>query len=622
MRRAVFRFGLAAVVGLGLCAAGTAAEKPDASEGFRKVRRTFVPSEPSARPGPDDSAAEDRQPRRREERPLSVRVPPAPQPHPDMPMPEGFVPLRPPALPPASAYDGPSAPATALNFPALGDNNSSIPPDTHGAVGPTKVMTVLNTQVQVFDRLGTPVGPAQSLGAFWTGAATAGVFDPRAHFDPDPAFGQGRWIWAAVQGAQAASSGTLLGVSTNEEPVRGPSVLIPAVDTDLTASPGCAAPPCPIWADYPSVGFNKKWVVVQVNMFNISDNAFNETQIYVFDKAALYGGTFTSTVFASAVDGATQVPAVTYSYPGGIEELYLLQRWNSGAGALRLYAITGAVGSEALNPVGFVVGSAWLNSPGSVDFAPQLQTCVINPPSQCGGAPCRIQTNDSRIQNLVYRAGSLWATQTVFFPAGGPAERASVQWWEIQPDTTVLQQGLIDDNTNQLFHAFPSLSVNRHGDVLLGLLPVRRRRMGGGLLRLPQRLRPPEHDAVGEPAEERRVLLLQGLRLLKNRWGDYSATVVDPTDDTKLWTLQEYAEEPSRSASTGGAPGGGCSTPPARCPSATCPWTRATPAAPSSASTSPCSAPTLADRHRGVVDPGPDGHHRGFGLRGGGHRRC
>ena len=33
----------------------------------------------------------------------------------------------------------------------------------------------------------------------------------------------------------------------------------------------------------------------------------------------------------------------------------------------------------------------------------------------------------------------------------------------------------------------------------------------------------------------------------RNRWGDYSATVVDPTDDTKLWTLQEYAALPSGS---------------------------------------------------------------------------
>jgi hypothetical protein len=29
-----------------------------------------------------------------------------------------------------------------------------------------------------------------------------------------------------------------------------------------------------------------------------------------------------------------------------------------------------------------------------------------------------------------------------------------------------------------------------------------------------------------------------------NRWGDFSATVVDPTDDTSFWTLQEYAQTP------------------------------------------------------------------------------
>ena len=29
----------------------------------------------------------------------------------------------------------------------------------------------------------------------------------------------------------------------------------------------------------------------------------------------------------------------------------------------------------------------------------------------------------------------------------------------------------------------------------------------------------------------------------KVRWGDYSATVVDPEDDRTFWTIQEYAEE-------------------------------------------------------------------------------
>ena len=38
----------------------------------------------------------------------------------------------------------------------------------------------------------------------------------------------------------------------------------------------------------------------------------------------------------------------------------------------------------------------------------------------------------------------------------------------------------------------------------------------------------------------------------ENRWGDYSATMVDPVDDTSLWTLQEYSQpEGSVFAATG-----------------------------------------------------------------------
>jgi hypothetical protein len=36
----------------------------------------------------------------------------------------------------------------------------------------------------------------------------------------------------------------------------------------------------------------------------------------------------------------------------------------------------------------------------------------------------------------------------------------------------------------------------------------------------------------------------------RNRWGDYSATVVDPLNDTDLWTIQEYAASPANTWGT------------------------------------------------------------------------
>lgn len=72
------------------------------------------------------------------------------------------------------------------------------------------------------------------------------------------------------------------------------------------------------------------------------------------------------------------------------------------------------------------------------------------------------------MQNTVYRNGSLWCTHTVFLPAGGPATRSAVQWWQLSPTGDVLQHGRIDDPTGSVFYAYPSLAVNKDNDVLIG----------------------------------------------------------------------------------------------------------------------------------------------------------
>ena len=103
----------------------------------------------------------------------------------------------------------------------------------------------------------------------------------------------------------------------------------------------------------------------------------------------------------------------------------------------------------------------------------------------------------------------------------------------------------------------------------------------------------------------------------KNRWGDYSATVVDPTDDTKLWTIQEYAATPSGGYDRWGTWWGMLDP------------TRTLSIGDVTAERGRLRRHRLllrrhplrahrGDGHRGVVDPGPDGHHRGRGLRGGG----
>jgi len=445
---------------------------------------------------------------------------------PEMPMPEGWVrPPLPDEVAGGPAYDLPLAPSLSRNFPGQGDDSvAAIPPDTHGAVGPTKVMTTLNSEVLVQDRLGVTTSGPFSLGGFWGPVATSGVFDPRVLFDPDPAYG-GRWIWVACQGSVSASSGLLVAASAGSEPVRGSGALFDADPANL------------VWADYPSVGFNKHWVVVQVNLFDVGGaQLFNRSDIYVFNKAQLYAGTAAPTVITLGSTscggfpcGGTQVPAATYDFAQ--DDLYFLQRWNSGSGALRLYRLS-TPASPAITPLAFPTGPAWADSaPGELDFAPQGPSC--------GGA--KIQTNDSRIQNVVWRNGALWATHTVFLPSSAP-DRASVQWWRVQTNATVAQRGLLDDPTATRFYAFPSIAVNKNDDVLVGFSSFAPSEPASAqyAFRLatdpPNTLQAPSVLKAGEDCYDKDYA--SG----RTRWGDYSATVVDPTDDTKMWTVQEYAE--------------------------------------------------------------------------------
>jgi Calx-beta domain/PQQ-like domain len=460
---------------------------------------------------------------------ITKRAPKPPRRLPELPMPKGFEPPAPfetAIAPPELETPQSPLPLPATSFTSLGDVNTAIPPDTHGAVGPTKLMTTLNTQVHVQRRDGGVASGPTSLGNFWAGIATAGVFDPRVYYDPDPAYG-GRWIWVAVQGAEAASSGVLVAASSDSEPVRGAGALFDADGTNAS------------WADYPTVGFNGRWVVVQVNLFGMNPYPFLGSKIYVFPKSDFYSGVFSSVVqftlgstsCGGSSCGGTQVPALTYDFAQS--DIYLVQRWNSGAGALRLYSITDPGTGLQVNPLGFVIGPPWADSEPSgmaADFAPQGPGCGTS----------KIQTNDSRIQNVVWRNGSLWTTQTVFLST---PSRASVQWWQIQPSpASVIQRGLIDDAAGTTFYAFPSIAVNKFDDVLVGFSSFAPNEFASG--RYAYRL-------AGDPAGtmQKPVLLKAGeacyykdYGTTKNRWGDYSATAVDPLDDTTMWTLQEYAE--------------------------------------------------------------------------------
>jgi hypothetical protein len=426
--------------------------------------------------------------------------------------------LRAPATS-AAAPAGPLGPSPGIteDFLALPDNNTVIPPDTNGAVGPSHLVVALNSQVRVQNRDGSLAIADRSLDGFWSSVNPGGgAFDPKSLYDPYA----NRFIMAACDDDHSASSGILIGVSQTGDPTGSWSLF--KIDADASNT---------LWADFTSIGFNGKWIVVQVNMFTFADG-YVRSHIYVFDRAALYSGTASFRLIQDAT-GFTQAPARTYDMAQ--PELFLVEDWNGTAGQLRVSKISGVLGSEVLSVVGFPAGSAWDSVPPIADQAPQN-----NPPSFRG-----IATNDSRILGVVYRNGSLWTTHTVFAPTPGPRGRALVQWWQLSPAAAVQQNGRIDDSTGTNFYAFPSLAVNKLGDAFLGFSCFAQTRFASACYALRRSTDAPNTFEDVASLKDGLAKYVKTFGGPENRWGDYSATQVDPVNDVDFWTLQEYAEQPA-----------------------------------------------------------------------------
>ena len=414
----------------------------------------------------------------------------------------------------------PRAPALDSSFPGLGNpppGEDVIPPDTMGAAGPNHLVSLLNSEFGVFDKNGNRLDNV-SLQSFWASLGTDPgepahfPFDTKVLWDPH----SGRFAAVTLGGTSAGSSWIMIAVSASDNP--------------LGAWHKWAIPSSPdntVWADYPGFGLDGANLYVTANMFN-TGGFYQYSKIWVIPKAQLVGGstTITWTPFTTSAGSSLQ-PAYTYGTPG-VE--YIV--YEGGINQLQLARIENVTGTPLWQPLPPVTVSPYQRSV-SLPGAPQA------------GDSRTIDTSDTRLLNAVYRNGHVWTTHTVSRTVAG-IERTEVAWYRIDPgSSTVAAQGRITDtlfgNTVRWYY-YPSVAVNGNDVAALGFSGSSAVEYAGGYYTL---LHPPYLSA--EPVS----LLKSGdapyyksLSRGDNRWGDFSATVVDPADDVTFWTLQEYAKDP------------------------------------------------------------------------------
>lgn len=408
------------------------------------------------------------------------------------------------------------SPQPDTTFLGLEDTGNSIPPDVNGAPGPDHLMVTLNTQVRIQDRIGANLGTV-SLGMFWTDLPGGSTFDPKILYD----FEEERWIFVTCSGSTPGESRIYMGVSANSDPA-GEWYLYSYL-ADVTNQ---------VWFDYPSMGFNSKWIVVSGNMFG---NGFYST-VYVFDKMAMYAGAevpdftrFTTT------QGFTLVPAITFD--ADEEDVYLISSANGdqgGNGYIRMFKVSGETALPEFEFLGTVgTPNPWAGSVGgSGDFLPQM------------GSEQDINAVDHRMENVIMRNGKLWATHHVFLPANNP-QRTAVQWWNLTPEGEILQWGRIDDPDGGMSYAFATIAVNEFEDVVIGHNNFSEEQYASAAYSFRYHDDPP--NTFRDPYQYKDGLApyYKTFGGGRNRWGDYSATMLDPANGHDFWILQEYAELPS-----------------------------------------------------------------------------
>ncbi|NJD62519.1 MAG: hypothetical protein FIA93_07345, partial [Deltaproteobacteria bacterium] len=459
-------------------------------------------------------------------------------------------------------------PVLLNSFPGVSDPGDVAPPNASGAAGLAHLVAMTSAGMAVFDKGTGNLLSQTPLQEFWAPLGT-GPGEPAAQpaFGPRVVYDQyiERFVAVSVAGKQAPDSWLLIAVSETSDPT-GPWyrwAINASQNNDLPTFPPHVSPPPTLWADYPCLGFAKARINITVNMYS-NDNVYQYPKEYEIPADQLISGRNPITWYERR-DPIRSFPLyLNYVYPprfawqptqlnGEIDDAYFIaevggfQTSTVSSGGLRIAR------SEYRSDLGysndFDLGYIY------IDY---YSSAALPPAAQAGnGLP--IDTNDQRLQSVVFRDGYLWVAHTV---ADNTNNRTEIAWYQIDPnladpadaDATwgylhhPVQQGRISDPIRSYFN--PSIAVNANHDVVIGFSGSSPQEYPGAFYAAraggdpPGTMRPIETLKPGEAPYTR---LVGGTR---KAWGIYSATVVDPIDNVTFWTLQEYSAAPDNTWGT------------------------------------------------------------------------
>ena len=420
----------------------------------------------------------------------------------------------------ASKAGGPLAPAvtTIRNFDGIGNGFNtftvaSAPPDTHGAVGSTQYVQVVNAAMAVFDKAtGNRLLGATAINSLFAGfggkCQTANDGDPIVNWDARAQ----RWVIS-----QFAVT-----------PTAAPFFQCVAVSqtADATGAYNRYAFSYNTFPDYPKAAVWDNAYVFTFNTFNAALTAFLGAQVCGYNRSAMLAGLpatqqcFTTpntvgSLLPSDPDGASPVVAGSPNYLATLRPT-----------SLGLYKFK----ADFVTPA-----NASFTGPTTIPVAAYTELCSAN--GTCVRQPSVSQRLDSLGDRLMshlsfrrYPDGTerLLATHSI---------STGLRWYEIRNPataTTVFQQGTYAPTTSTRWMG--SISQDKNGNFGIGYS------ISSTSIRpsLRYTVRGPA-DALGTLGAENIIITGTGSQNGGlSRWGDYATMTIDPVDDCTFWFSSEF----------------------------------------------------------------------------------
>jgi hypothetical protein len=453
-----------------------------------------------------------------------------------------------------------SMPTPIASFPGLNSVQSGcgcVPPDPQGDVGPNHYIQSVNSSVKIFDKAGNELnGPnGTTYNSFFSGLAGSGTPCGLNQNEGDGIVFYDhladRWVVSdfAFPAFPSDAFYQCIGVSQTSDPVAGGWWLY-AIQVD-PANPT-------VFGDYPKFGLWPDAYYVTMNLF-ASDTTFSGVRVIALDRASMINGTAapnpTAVAFtispATLGDAYSLVPATFrtgLSPPAGTPEFLLAIDSPPSGGVLQnavhVWRFHVDFATPANSTLGLGADHAFNGNIAVNSFTDAFTTTTLLVPQN--GTSARLDTlGDKIMAPLVYQnlggVESLWASHTVNNNVGGTGPTA-IRWYQFDVTGSTIpaapvQQQTFNNSADGLWRWMPSLAVDALGNMAISYSASSS--TSEPSIRYAGRL---AADAVNTLGQGEAILIAGGGHQTnsRGRWGDYSSTSIDPSDNLTFWASHEY----------------------------------------------------------------------------------